>query len=249
MANTARAIAEKTRIADGGIELLEDPASNKDTALTLEEHRRYGLEGLLPHSVETLDILVERVLGHLEAKPNDLARYIYLIGIADRNKILFRTVMSDPPTNAIWRTDMTDIGKETDSLGVVEVPADKLWGAETQAGCSGCRRHFQRRHALGAYAENPAVTLVSGAPNSNGRWSSVMRAMLIGLLATAPLLGIFGEAQAESGPRSNHATGPGSCGVYMYWQKAKCVDARNRPDEKSWASEMLSNKDLGEWHQ
>jgi hypothetical protein len=98
---------------------------------------------------------------------------------------------------------MTDIRKETDSLGVVEVPADKLWGAETQAGCSGCRRHFQRRHALGAYAENPAVTLVSGAPNSNGRWSSVMRAMLIGLLATAPLLGIFGEAQAESGPRSN----------------------------------------------
>src|SRR5436305_1802077 len=27
---------------------------------------------------------------------------------------------------------MTDIRKETDSLGVVEVPADKLWGAQTQ---------------------------------------------------------------------------------------------------------------------
>jgi len=26
---------------------------------------------------------------------------------------------------------MTDIRKETDSLGVVEVPADKLWGART----------------------------------------------------------------------------------------------------------------------
>jgi fumarate hydratase class II len=26
---------------------------------------------------------------------------------------------------------MTDIRKETDSLGVVEVPADKLWGAQT----------------------------------------------------------------------------------------------------------------------
>ena len=32
----------------------------------------------------------------------------------------------------IWRTDMTDIRKETDSLGVVEVSADKLWGAQTQ---------------------------------------------------------------------------------------------------------------------
>src|SRR5215510_4004827 len=27
---------------------------------------------------------------------------------------------------------MTDIRKETDSLGVVEVPAEKLWGAQTQ---------------------------------------------------------------------------------------------------------------------
>src|SRR5690348_4160840 len=30
------------------------------------------------------------------------------------------------------RADMTDMRKETDSLGVVEVPADKLWGAQTQ---------------------------------------------------------------------------------------------------------------------
>src|SRR5580704_14172539 len=27
---------------------------------------------------------------------------------------------------------MTDVRKETDSLGEVEVPADKLWGAQTQ---------------------------------------------------------------------------------------------------------------------
>ena len=27
---------------------------------------------------------------------------------------------------------MVDMRKETDSLGIVEVPADKLWGAQTQ---------------------------------------------------------------------------------------------------------------------
>ena len=27
---------------------------------------------------------------------------------------------------------MTKVRRETDSLGVVEVPADKLWGAQTQ---------------------------------------------------------------------------------------------------------------------
>ena len=44
---------------------------------------------LLPHAVESLDRQVERVMGHLDAKPNDLERYIYLIGLSDRNETLF----------------------------------------------------------------------------------------------------------------------------------------------------------------
>jgi malate dehydrogenase (oxaloacetate-decarboxylating)(NADP+) len=36
-------------------------------------------------------------MRHLDAKPNDLERYIYLIGLLDRNETLFyRTLMSDP---------------------------------------------------------------------------------------------------------------------------------------------------------
>ena len=80
-----------------GFALLDDPIRNKGTAFTLEERRQYGLEGLLPHSVETLDRQVERVMEHLDAKANDLERYIYLIGLSDRNETLFyRAVMSDP---------------------------------------------------------------------------------------------------------------------------------------------------------
>jgi len=80
-----------------GLALLNEPARNKGTAFTEEERRRFGLDGLLPASVESLDRQVERVLGHLDAKPTDLERYIYLIGLSDRNETLFyRTVMSDP---------------------------------------------------------------------------------------------------------------------------------------------------------
>jgi malate dehydrogenase (oxaloacetate-decarboxylating)(NADP+) len=80
-----------------GAALLDDPRRNKGTAFSPQERRHYGLEGLLPHAVESLDRQVERVMQHLEAKPTDLERYIYLIGLSDRNETLFyRTVMSDP---------------------------------------------------------------------------------------------------------------------------------------------------------
>jgi len=80
-----------------GQALLDDPVRNKGTAFTVEERRKHGLEGLLPHSVENLDRQVERVLEQLDAKPSDLERYIYLIGLADLNETLFyRTAMSDP---------------------------------------------------------------------------------------------------------------------------------------------------------
>jgi malate dehydrogenase (oxaloacetate-decarboxylating)(NADP+) len=80
-----------------GRALLDDPARNKGTAFTHDERRKYGLEGLLPYSIDTIDRQVERVMGHLDAKPTDLERYIYLIGLSDRNETLFyRTVMSDP---------------------------------------------------------------------------------------------------------------------------------------------------------
>src|SRR5712664_1918745 len=89
----------KTRPHDTlqGVALLNDPIHNKGTAFTPEERREFGLEGLVPRSVESLDRQLERVMQHLEAKPNDLERYIYLIGLSDRNETLFyRTVMSDP---------------------------------------------------------------------------------------------------------------------------------------------------------
>ena len=39
---------------------------------------------------------------------------------------------------------MTKFRKETDSMGVVEVPADKLWGAQTQRSLE----HFSIGHDL-----------------------------------------------------------------------------------------------------
>jgi malate dehydrogenase (oxaloacetate-decarboxylating)(NADP+) len=95
MASIVKASFRETHLH--GVALLGDPGYNKGTAFTLEERAQFGLEGLLPHAVETLDRQFERVLEHLNAKPSDIERYIYLVGLEDRNKTLFyRTVMSDP---------------------------------------------------------------------------------------------------------------------------------------------------------
>src|ERR1700685_1393021 len=92
-----QSIETKDHNAGHGVAFLADSVHSKGTAFTAQERVEFGLEGLLPPSVESLDRQVERVMHHLDAKPTDLERYIYLTGLVDRNATLFyRAVMSDP---------------------------------------------------------------------------------------------------------------------------------------------------------
>src|SRR5580704_16262319 len=90
---------EKTRVSEvlQGIDLLRDPLLNKGTAFSARERLKLRLEGLLPAVVEGIDEQVQRVMNHLSLKPNDLERYIYMIGLLDRNETLFyKVLMTDP---------------------------------------------------------------------------------------------------------------------------------------------------------
>jgi malate dehydrogenase (oxaloacetate-decarboxylating)(NADP+) len=80
-----------------GVALLEDPRSNKGTAFTEDEREHDKLIGLLPEGVEDIETQRRRVLQQLGHKPSDIERYVYLIGLLDRNETLFyRTLASDP---------------------------------------------------------------------------------------------------------------------------------------------------------
>ena len=80
-----------------GVDLLRDPHVNKGTAFTNCEREELKLEGLLPAVIEGIDEQVHRVMNHLSFKANDLERYIYMIGLLDRNETLFfKVLMSDP---------------------------------------------------------------------------------------------------------------------------------------------------------
>lgn len=80
-----------------GLELLENTALTKGTAFTGQERSALALEGLLPPSVETIELQARRALQQLGHKTTDLERYIYLIQLDDANETLFyRVLMSDP---------------------------------------------------------------------------------------------------------------------------------------------------------
>src|SRR5439155_27151584 len=70
-----------------GMELLDDQELNKGTAFTEEERRRFGLEGLLPPHVATLDEQVVRAYEAYRRKDGDLVLHIFLRGRQHSNEI------------------------------------------------------------------------------------------------------------------------------------------------------------------
>src|SRR3954447_18182991 len=78
-----------------GLALLRNPLFNKGTAFSAEERDAFGLRGLLPAHVLTMEEKVERVLINLRRLGNDLEKYIALNSLRDRNETLFLRVVCD----------------------------------------------------------------------------------------------------------------------------------------------------------
>lgn len=72
-----------------GIELLQDPRWNKGTAFTDAERDLLKIRGLLPPHVFSMEVQTLRILENFRRKKDDLERYIFLIGLQDRNECLF----------------------------------------------------------------------------------------------------------------------------------------------------------------
>jgi malate dehydrogenase (oxaloacetate-decarboxylating) len=83
------------RISARGAAVLASPAINRGTAFTTGERRELGLTGLLPSGVSTLDRQLRRTYAQYSRQSDDLAKWVYLTNLHNRNEVLFYKLLSE----------------------------------------------------------------------------------------------------------------------------------------------------------
>jgi malate dehydrogenase (oxaloacetate-decarboxylating) len=83
------------RIRLRGNSVLASPLLNRGTAFTLAERETFGLTGLLPEAVSTIEGQLHRVHAQYLRQPDDLAKNLYLANLRDRNEVLFYRLLTD----------------------------------------------------------------------------------------------------------------------------------------------------------
>ena len=78
-----------------GSALKDDPVLNKGTCFTHEERDALGLTGLLPPAVQSFDEQLERAYGNYLKAGDAVRRYLFLVGLQDRNETLFCRLVLD----------------------------------------------------------------------------------------------------------------------------------------------------------
>ena len=78
-----------------GRQLIEDPLLNRGTAFTEAQRREYGLQGLLPPHVETLEMQVARAYEAFQGQATDLDKHVFLRQLQDENETLFYRMLLD----------------------------------------------------------------------------------------------------------------------------------------------------------
>ncbi|HWE36702.1 MAG TPA: NAD-dependent malic enzyme [Isosphaeraceae bacterium] len=78
-----------------GIALLDTPIFNKGSAFSASERDAFGLRGLLPPHVGSLEEQVTRRYRDFQDKRSDLQQHTYLRDLQDRNEVLFYRLLRE----------------------------------------------------------------------------------------------------------------------------------------------------------
>nr|XP_033322420.1 NADP-dependent malic enzyme isoform X6 [Megalopta genalis] len=88
-------------------------------AFTIEERQTLGIHGLLPAVVKTQDEQLELCRLNLDRYPDDLSKYIYLIGLLDRNEKLFYRLLGDDVAKMMPLVYTPTVGLACQKFGLI----------------------------------------------------------------------------------------------------------------------------------
>jgi malate dehydrogenase (oxaloacetate-decarboxylating) len=115
------------RVPHRGAALLAHSMYNKSTAFSVEERDAFGLTGLLPQAVSTMEQQARRVYGNIVRKTDPLERYIGLAALHDRNEILFFRVLADHLEELLPIVYTPTVGRACQEFSRIFRKARGLW--------------------------------------------------------------------------------------------------------------------------
>ncbi|XP_029034746.2 NADP-dependent malic enzyme isoform X2 [Osmia bicornis bicornis] len=102
-----------------GLDHLKNPQLNKGMAFSIEERQVLGIHGLLPAVVKTQEEQLELCRLNLDRYPDELSKYIYLIGLLDRNEKLFYRMLADDVAKLMPLVYTPTVGLACQKFGLI----------------------------------------------------------------------------------------------------------------------------------
>jgi malate dehydrogenase (oxaloacetate-decarboxylating) len=106
--------------------LLRSPYLNKGSAFTPDERKTFGLYGLLPQNVQTLDQQVRRAYEQYSSRPNDLAKNTFMTSMKEQNEVLYYRVRCFDIIHELHAIDIAQLIQEhlKEMFSVIYTPTE-----------------------------------------------------------------------------------------------------------------------------
>ncbi len=110
-----------------GSTLIQDPLLNKGSAFSLQERDDFGLHGLLPPRISSIQNQVDRAKKALDAFRDPLDKYVNFAALQDRNEHLFYRVLMDNMAELMPIVYTPTVGLATQNFSRVFQRARGVW--------------------------------------------------------------------------------------------------------------------------